>query len=75
MDAFDPTIFGDVQKKLPLLGQAMAGAIEQIAGNPNAIVFCLFVIDTETQSMAYATNAERESLMAALTDWIHRQGH
>lgn len=73
-DAHDQTPFADVQNKLKLIGKAVEGAIDKIAPR-SPYVFCLFVIDPTQGKMAFTTNAERESLYAALIDWLHRQGH
>lgn len=76
MDAIDPGPLGAVQKGLPIIGKAVAGALQRLAPvDPNRFVFALFVIDTDSGMMLWTSDGERESFRAALQEFLSKAAH
>lgn len=73
-DSFTPGPFGNVERKLPVIGRAVEGALDKLAPE-HPCVFALFVIDPETGAICWTSNGERESFRAALAEFLSRQSH
>lgn len=70
-----PGPFGNIERKLPVIGQAVEGAIEKLAGSGNPVVFFLFVLDPTTGRHTWTSNGERESFRAALQEFLTKSAH
>lgn len=76
MEAIDPGPLGEVEKKLPIIGKAIAGAIQKLSPeDPNRFVFALFVIDTDSGVICWTSDGEREGFRAALQEFLTKQAH
>lgn len=66
----------DVERKLPILGRAVAGALEKLSpADPQRFTFCLFVFDPETQTILHSANHEAQSLYASLSQFLAQHSH
>lgn len=74
-EVFSDGPFGAVERKLPIIGQAVAGAIEKLTSVNNPYVFALFVIDPTTGLIVWTSNGECESFRAALQEFLARHAH
>jgi hypothetical protein len=74
-DVFSPGPMGLLEKKLPMIGQAVAGAIATLVGGDNPMVFFLLVIDGTTGKLAFTSDGEPEAMRAALAEFLSHHAH
>ena len=75
MDTFSTGPMGEVERKLPVIGQAVENAIEKLTERANPFVFFLLIVDTSTGKLAYTSNGETESMRAALAEFLAHHSH
>ncbi len=72
-DALDPGPLGNVEKRLPILGRAMAEALARLSPqDPQRFTFCLFVFDPESRTILHTSNHEEAGLYASLSQFLQK---
>jgi len=70
------TPFGRIQGKLPVIGDAIKGAINVLSGDPqNPYVYFLLVLDPTTGQLCWSSDGEKEAMRAALSEFLSQHSH
>lgn len=69
-------LFGELLKRLPVIGQAVAEAIQKVTQTEaGRYGFAVFVFDPETKNLGFTTNVERSALHAMLAEHLRNQAN
>lgn len=74
-ETFSAGPFGNVERKVPLLGRVVAGAIDAMTTQQNPYVYFLLVLDPDSGAYTWASNGEKEGMRAALQDFLTKHAH